>query len=497
MFLFFKYTVYLLILLSFIIFYFLFTPLGHTNIYHFISKKLSQKNDMLIEVQSINILQYPQNIRIVLYIEKKAKLTLRGYLDDAKVDMHYTLTSQCIASNYCKVDDNVDIKGYIKGPFTKLFITGKGQALDGNIRYHALKYTDKVTDFKLHMHDINASKLANLLGQEALIKGKADAKVNFSLMNEKEKYGTILYDVEDKNFHGIDLKLHSNININNNQHTFSIEAYSDELHLTINKGLYNQTKKQAHASYLLDIKNLQNLEDLLGYKYHGSFLAQGTLSYANTINITGTSKSFGGLTHFTLDNTLLDIKMHQVSLEKIMNLLSFPSLLEAQTNGIMQYDFKHETLKVHSTLNHARFLPSRLVDVVKKKAHVQMRNEIFQNSKLDLSYHHHTILGNIKLTNTHSHVYLTHTNIQTQHNTIDAYFDLKMQAQEFSGKIYGSLHSPKVNLDLQKLVRYQMDKQVDKMIGKDGRKIMEHMPMGGVAKDMATDMGASFMKVFF
>ena len=42
-----------------------------------------------------------------------------------------------------------------------------------------------------------------------------------------------------------------------------------------------------------------------------------------------------------------------------------------------------------------------------------------------------------------------------------------------------------------------MDKQVDKMIGKDGRKIREHMPMGGVAKDMATDMGASFMKVFF
>jgi hypothetical protein len=28
-------------------------------------------------------------------------------------------------------------------------------------------------------------------------------------------------------------------------------------------------------------------------------------------------------------------------------------------------------------------------------------------------------------------------------------------------------------------------------------KIMEKMPMGDVAKDMATDMGASFMKVFF
>jgi len=73
----------------------------------------------------------------------------------------------------------------------------------------------------------------------------------------------------------------------------------------------------------------------------------------------------------------------------------------------------------------------------------------------------------------------------------------QMQKQEFSGKVFGSLDNPHVNLNMQKLIRYQMDKQVDKMIGKNNRKIMEKMPMGGVAKDMATDMGASFMKVFF
>jgi hypothetical protein len=72
-----------------------------------------------------------------------------------------------------------------------------------------------------------------------------------------------------------------------------------------------------------------------------------------------------------------------------------------------------------------------------------------------------------------------------------------MQKNVFSGKVYGRLDDPKVNLNMQKLIRYQMDKQVDKMIGKDGREIMEKMPMGDVAKDMATDMGASFMKVFF
>lgn len=497
MLLFFKYTIYFLILLSFFIFYFLFTPLGHANIYHFIGEKLSKKNGVHIEVQSINIMQYPQNVEIVVHIEKKAKLSLHGYLDDALIDMDYTLTSDCIASEYCTVDDNIQITGHVKGPFTKLFITGEGQALDGNVTYKALKYTEEVKDVVVQMDDVNATKLAQLLGQEAFIKGKADAKVNFSLMNEKEKYGTIVYDVKDKNFQGIPLQLHSDINISNEQHTFTINVNSPYLTLDITNGTYNQQNKKAKASYVLDIKELHPLEKMLGYDYKGSFYARGEMNYNGKAKITGVSKSFGGLLHFVFIDNQLKMNLDKVSLNSVMHLLSLPSMLEAQTNGTINYDFNHETLDVHSILNHAKFLPSRLVDTVKKKAHVYMMDETFENSKLDLSYHHDVILGNLKLVNQYSHLYLTSAHINTKQSSINAYFDFKMQKQEFAGKVYGALESPEINLNLQKLVRYQMDKQVDKMIGKDGRKIMEHMPMGGVAKDMATGMGASFMKVFF
>jgi len=42
-----------------------------------------------------------------------------------------------------------------------------------------------------------------------------------------------------------------------------------------------------------------------------------------------------------------------------------------------------------------------------------------------------------------------------------------------------------------------MDKQVDSVIGKGNRELMESMPMGDVAKDMTTDMGAELMDMFF
>ncbi len=87
--------------------------------------------------------------------------------------------------------------------------------------------------------------------------------------------------------------------------------------------------------------------------------------------------------------------------------------------------------------------------------------------------------------------------MDTNKSTINSYFDFKMQKQEFSGKVYGSIHDPEVNLNMQKLIRFQMDKQLDSMMGKKNRQIMEKIPMGEAVKNMATAMGASFIGIFF
>ena len=87
--------------------------------------------------------------------------------------------------------------------------------------------------------------------------------------------------------------------------------------------------------------------------------------------------------------------------------------------------------------------------------------------------------------------------MDSEKDIINASFDFKMQKQEFSGKVVGSLNDPDVDLDMHKLIQYQMDKQLDLIMGKKGRKLMEKMPMGGVAKGMAAGMGAGFVGMFF
>ena len=138
-----------------------------------------------------------------------------------------------------------------------------------------------------------------------------------------------------------------------------------------------------------------------------------------------------------------------------------------------------------------------MVSTIYKKSDVNMLVEEFDDSRLDAVYQNDILRGELKLENDTSSFYLTNTTMNLDKNTIDAYFDFKMQDQEFTGKVYGALDDPKVNLNMQKLIRHKMDKQMDSMVGEGNRKMMEKMPMGEAAKDAASGVAGGFMGVFF
>ena len=496
MFTFLKYFIFTLILVSLGLSYLLYTSFGNQHIYHFAGYKLSQKAGLKIEVKSIDIHEYPQVI-VEMNVERKAKLIFTGELTNNWVDMDYKLTSECIASDVCKIDDNIDVNGHVNGAFSRLSIIGEGKALDGEVHYSVIKFTDKVEDLNLTMREVNSSKLFTLMGQDALIKGKADVNVAFKMMDKENKQGSITYDVKDNNFSGIPLNLHTKVNIDNMKQTFITDITSPFLKLNISEGTYDQEKKLAKAFYILDIKDLGTLETLLGYKYLGPFYAMGEMTYDKYISITGLSKSYGGMIDYIFEKDGLKVELIDVSFKDFMKLFPFPSIIDADTRGHIYYNFRQDTLVVNTTLKNAKFLPSNIVDTVYKRSGVKMMRETFDDCMLEATYHNNIIFGDMKLANQKSYFKLTNVKMDSEKDILNANFDFKMQRQEFTGKVFGSLDDPTVDLDMHKLIKFQMDKQLDSIMGKKGRKLMEKMPMGGVAKGMAAGMGAGFVGMFF
>lgn len=432
-------------------------------------------------------------------VEEQYDVKLNGSLGKEWMNIGYHLHSNRLSGSTVTVEDNLTLKGDISGPYQRLYIEGKGKILGGEIDFDILKVGESFKDIHAQLKDINATKLHTLLDLEQLPKGNALLTIDFPHFSSDTKKGTIYYNLYKGSYKTLPLKLTSNIFVKNDIYTFDADIHLDTIEAQVTNGKYDANQSITQALYRVDIPQLKDAKPLLGGSYQGALSAKGEIFHHNNLQIKGTSKSFDGETEFLYksSNAMLYIDFKDASFRKIMQALDYPKYLEAQTNGSINYDFNKELLLIDSNLDDAQFFPSELVDKAYNKAGINLLYERFDASTLKVKYQHDIIHGSLKLSNLQNHIYLTQTMIDTKSKVIDSYFDILVQDRELTGKIYGSLQKPEINLDMQKLIQHEMDKQIDAFGGQAPREMMESMPLGGTAKDVVTGTAGSFMKIFF
>ena len=430
-------------------------------------------------------------------VEKHYALKLDGIVNKDFINMDYILNSKRLPSHICTIEDNLTVKGHVNGSFSHLRIRGKGTALNGTIHFDGVKKGSSLEDVTLKLKEIHALKLSTLLGQPMLPSGKANVDLYFSYFSTDKHQGKIDYTLKKGTYKSLPLTIDATIDMNNTQHTFRADINLTDTKINITKGIYDLDKHLATVFYTIDTKDLSTLEPLLGHKYLGAFYAIGDISYKDSLEVRGLTKSYGGITDFLYKKDMLYIDLQGISLGSFMKIFPYPPLLDATVNGHINYDYTKKRLLVKTDLKNAKFVPSELIHTIYQKSGINMLKETFTNSTLNASYQNKILLGDLKLANQTSYFSLTNTRMDANNNTINAVFDFKMQQQEFSGKVYGSLANPQINLNMQKLLRYQMDKQLDTYMGKGNRKMMDAMPMGSTAKDVAADVGGGFLDMFF
>lgn len=428
---------------------------------------------------------------------KHYSVQLNGLINENWVNMDYVMNAGRLPSHICTIEDDINISGHLNGPFSQLQVTGKGKAMNGTVTFSGIKVADTMQNLTVSMNDIHALKLSTLLGQNTFPHGRADLKADFAYLSNDKKRGNLTYTFKMGTFSKLPFTLKAQVDVENEKQNFAADMTLANAKINISKGTRNANTNLMTAFYVVDVKELSEFEELLGFRYQGPLYAMGETIYTDHLKIQGLSKSFGGMADFVYENDKLDIDLTKVSFKRFMSLFPHPVLLDADTSGKIRYDFIQKRMVVNTELENAKFLPSDMVSTIYKKSEVNMLVEEFDDSTLQAVYQNNILRGDLKLANNNSFFYLTNTTLNTDKNTIDAYFDFKMQDQKFTGKVYGSVNDPKVNLNMQKLIRHKMDEQMDSMVGEGNRKMMEKMPMGETAKDAASGVAGGFMGVFF
>lgn len=457
------------------------------------------QGQLYVKIDNINAKKF-DNVYVKFKgdLEKYYHINTDGLVSEHFINMDYTLHSERLPSPVCTIVDDINLSGHLSGSFSHLYISTKGTAMEGKIHFSAIKNKTRWDDITFNLKDIHALKFFTLIGKPMLPSGKADISGNFDYFDESSQKGKgqINYKLLQGKYKSLPLRTDAKFDINDNNIFFVSNIKLATADINISQGKYNLKTNTSQAFYTVTTNDLAPLKPIIG-SYLGAFSSSGELHYNKGFKVRGLSNSFGGMIEYLYKKDKLYIDLHKVSLAHFMHLFPYPRILDAKVNGSINYDYTEKKLLVQTDLNNTKFLNSNLIKTIYDKSGVNMLKEVFPYSTLRAQYQDNIIVGDIVLKNSQSHVNFTHVKIDTKQDSLYANFDLKMQGQAFSGKVSGPLKQPKINLDMQKLIRYQMDKQLDSVMGKGNRKLMEAMPMSGVAKDMASEVGGEFLDMFF
>ncbi len=465
-----KYLLWFLSFLTIVIFYLLNTSLGHYTIAQNLSSVLSKKTKNDLKVSALNIDNYPK-IRMNIKINNGATALIEGEVKGKELDMDYHLFGNSFRYNAIHLKEKLDIKGHVSGLFSQPFIKGEGKVFEGEVAFSFIKTSKAFKNLKIALRDVNSKKVLIHLKKKPLLRGKADINAYFKYFSKYKSDGDALVYMKKANMPlvsgTVPFSFKSKIKFKDMEYFYDIGIKSDIGNMIVANGYYHKSKHEVKANYAVDLKELAYFEKFLKYKYSGSFQSEGEMNYyKKELTVTGQSNKFEGLLKYKYAKDKLELNLYGTSLVKLLRFFSYPRLLSAKVYGSIDYHIKDKIVLVNTKLKETKFRKTKMTDMIFNTTGIDMLKDTYNDSSFVGGYQNSVFSSTLKIDNgSDKHVYLTDTKMYSKTNAIKSKFEVKIAGEELYGGIYGTLENPKVSIDMQKLLKYQLNKRLGEWLG--------------------------------
>ena len=464
-----KYVLWLFSLCILIIFYLFFTTLGHKTLNFMIGEYLSKKTSNKMVVSNFNFENYPQLI-LDIQVNDTATVHLEGRANIYEVDMTYHLQGKEYYWNSFLTDSPIDVKGKMKGLASNLRVEGKGRAFDGNVSFHFVKIPKKIKDMDVLLTDVKSKEVLKFLKQEPLITGRVNIKSQFKVFSKYERDGVAKIAMSRAFMPSVapyvPFQLQSTVAFKDMAYHVDGQINSDIGSLEVKDGYYHKIRKEGRGEYVLHLTELSYFDEVLKRRYTGPLDTNGSMVYDDgKIRVEGVTDKFDGKLNYLYSKDTLTLKLEKLSLDKVLKQLNYPALLTAKVDGKVDYNIKDKIMLIDTKLREARFKRTKMTEMILKAAKIDMLSEVYDNSSFVAGYQNEQLTAVLKIANRVNHIYLNNATLNRKENSIDSDFELRMNGQEIFGRIRGSLNHPLVTVDMQRLIKDQIEKKIDSFFG--------------------------------
>ena len=228
-------------------------------------------------------------------------------------------------------------------------------------------------------------------------------------------------------------------------------------------GKYDLSSKGLHMMYDINISDLSKLHSLTKQKLYGSMRLKGQVKHlANESTLTGLTRDLDGELNFQLKNKIFTMQMEGLSVEKVMEMLHYPSIFKASINGEGEYHLNDKKGFLKSTLIDAVLIPNNFTNLVKEFNGLDLSKETFKESNLTASIEQDRIDFDFLAKNSTTLIKVLPAFIETDKNYIDAYYTVEIEDKDVGGKIKGDMGNPNITIDSSKFIQREVNKAIDK-----------------------------------
>ncbi len=463
------------------IFYIFHTASGLRKLSSYLSQQVSQEIGQAVRLDIKEISLSPSQMKARIMMNDALEIELSGFMSpfDEIYDITYHIIGEKIVFNAIHLKDKVDVKGTLKGTKENFKLNGEGLALEGKVLFSLHHQAKKDEDIVLQMHKVSSAKLVKLFGKEPLLAGICSIDVDIPLYSEFEKEGDITLDIHRsgaylqniRHAYGIQLpddfmlSGEGHLHLANAVHTFDAKVKTNVADIVFKRGKITEVNKKLTALYHLEIEELSKLQFLTKKRYGGAFVADGALEYLDGFRFDGKSKSLGGEMDYYYAKGTLEAKLVALSLAKLFTSMYYPTIMLGDISGKAEVDIDKNVAVVNLRSHNLHFKKSSVIETIYKATSVDIAREIFTKTYFTSTIENGVVFYDFKADNKASHIYLLDAQMDSRQNTINTNFDIKMQGEELSGQVYGSLKSPRVKLDMGKYLEFKAKKEIDEFFG--------------------------------
>ncbi len=413
------------------------------------------------------------------YIKSSGKLESKPLKIDAKYDLNIAdlqTLKPFIAQN---LRGDFKTNGVVFGGEDDLKIEGETSAASSKSTYSALLKNSKLSTILLNVSNLDIAKLTYMLdlppyatgrvGVEAKLDGFENS-INGNIIGVAQN--VVLNSMVIKKEFELDLpktslEARAVVDVSDGvAKSNSMRVDSNLANVALKDFTYNLNDASLSSNYILDVKELSNLEPLLGRKIRGAFLGSGNISKAKDLELNLDSKSIGDLSA-NLKNDDLVLKIKKAKAQQLLHMFYYPEVLDADVDVSLDYSLLSKKGLANLVLSDGFFKQNQPFDLVKQYTKTDLYKESFggtSKANIDGS----KIAAVFDLKSNSSSIVSPKTHIDS--NKIDSNITLAHKKDSINVNLSGDINSPKVSIDFDAFLKSEAGqkaiKKVDKFLDK-------------------------------